>query len=59
MPYNIIKEGNEYIVKGPKKNHGRHKTRKKAEAQMKALYANMSPEEKGMRLKGEGTREKT
>lgn len=58
MPYKIEERKGEFIVRGPSGVKGKHKSRKKAEAQMRALYANMSPEERGMRQKGKGTREK-
>ena len=58
MPYKIEERNGEFIVRSPSGVKGRHKSRKKAEAQMRALYANMPPEERGMRRKGKGTREK-
>lgn len=40
MPYEVIKDGDEYVCRKPGgKVLGRHKTRKEAEAQMRALYA--------------------
>lgn len=42
MPYEIVRQGNRYFVK--KKDSGkvigRHDTKQKAEAQIRALYAN-------------------
>jgi hypothetical protein len=40
MPYNIVKEGNKFVVKNSKtgKVHGTHPTRAKAESQMRLLY---------------------
>jgi len=43
MPFRVDKEGDDFVVKteGTGKVHGRHKSKKKALAQLRALYANV------------------
>jgi hypothetical protein len=43
MPFEIVKRGKEYCVqtKGGGRTHGCHPSKKKARAQMRALYANV------------------
>ena len=41
MPYKVVKSGSTYKVKDPKgKTYGTHKSKSKAQAQVRALYAN-------------------
>lgn len=48
MPYDIVKSGSRWSVisKDTGKVHGKHSTRDEASAQMRAMYANMSPGDK-------------
>ncbi len=49
MPYKVEKSGSGYkvVTKGTGKEHSnKPMSKKKAQAQMRAMYANMSPKEK-------------
>lgn len=50
MPFEIVKRGREFVVitKGkPSHVHGRFKSREKARAQLRALYANVPEARRG------------
>ena len=40
MPYKVERKGDEFVVRSPKGVKGKHKSKKKARAQQRALYAN-------------------